>query len=226
MIRGMRQAVLLLASIVLVLPAGARAQDPGGREQTGGLARTEGALGRLADEPGSTPERKAAIAYKDGIALRDKAWKLEERAASAEGATARKRARKAQKAYKKAIGRFRAAVAEVPDFHQGWASLGHALRKTGQYQESLEACDEALAINPHYSVAIQYRGETFLALDRIEESKGAYAQLLRLDRQRAAELMAAMRRWLEQRRQDAGGVSRETLDSFADWVEESDEPVA
>ncbi len=133
---------------------------------------------------------------------------------------------KAQKAYKKAIGQFRDAVEQVPAFHQAWSSLGYALRKTGQYQESLEAYDRSLAIDPRYVEAIEYRGEAYLGLDRIEEAKGAYMELFQLDRERAAELMTAMKRWLEERRQDAGDLSPETLDSFATWVEERSDLVA
>jgi hypothetical protein len=45
-------------------------------------------------------------------------------------------------------------------------------------------------------------------------------QLFEMDRERAAELMTAMKRWVEQRRGDAGGLSEETIESFATWVEE------
>ncbi len=50
-------------------------------------------------------------------------------------------------------------------------------------------------------------------------------QLFRLDRERAAELMTAMKRWLETRR-GGGGVPEATLDEFARWVEERSELAA
>ncbi len=73
---------------------------------------------------------------------------------------------------------------------------------------------------PRYPAAIEERGEAYLGLDQIEEAKGAYEQLLRSDRKRAAELMSAMRRWLDKRRGDAGGLSEEAIKSFAIWIEE------
>ncbi len=51
-------------------------------------------------------------------------------------------------------------------------------------------------------------------------------QLFQIDRERAAELMTAMKRWLEKRRADAGGLSQETIDEFAAWVEERSDLVA
>ena len=173
-----------------------------------------------------TPEQKAKMAYNDGLEYRNKAWKLEGEAAESDGEKAAKKLAKAEKAYKKAIGRFRDAVKEVAEFHQAWSSLGYALRKTGQYQESLEAYDRSLALSPNYVEAIEYRGEAYLGLNRLEEAKAAYMQLFQMDRERAAELMTAMKRWLEERRNDAGEVAPEVIDSFATWVEERSELVA
>jgi tetratricopeptide (TPR) repeat protein len=176
--------------------------------------------------PELTPRQKAMAAYNEGLEYRNKAWKLEEEAAAAEGAKAEKRTMKAQKAYNKSIRQFRTAVELVPDFHQAWASLGYGLRKTGEYEESLAAYDRALTIDPRYPEAIEYRGEAYLGLDRVEESKAAYMQLFRIDRDRAAELMTAMKRWLEVRRGDAGGLSEEAIEEFATWVEERSDLVA
>ena len=173
-----------------------------------------------------TPQQNAMVAYNEGLEHRNRAWKLEKEAASAAGDKAAKKEAKAQKAYKKAIERFRAATDEVANFHQAFSSLGYALRKTGQYQESLEAYDRSLAIDPRYTEAIEYRGEAYLGLDRIEEAKGAYMQLFQFDRERAAELMTAMKRWLEDRRGAAGELDEEAIEGFATWVEERSEMVA
>lgn len=174
----------------------------------------------------TSPEDEAATAYNEGLEYRDKAWKLEEEAAAASGDKADKKAMQARKAFAKAAERFRSAVEAKPDFHEAHSSLGYALRKTGQYEESLAAYDRALAIDPSYVEAIEYRGEAYLGLDRIEDAKGAYMQLFEMDRERAAELMTAMKRWLEERRGDARGLSEETLESFAAWVEERSDLVA
>lgn len=199
-------------------------------ERTGGLARTEkelGALGRLAEMPElTTLQQKAINAYNQGLAYRNKAWQLDEKAAKAEGEKAAKRAARAQKSYHKAIGQFRLAIERVPDFHQALGGLGYALLKTGQYEQALEAYDRALAIGPRYSEAIEERGEAYLGLDRIQEARSAYTQLVEVDRERAAELMTAMKRWVDQRRGDAGGLSEATIESFAVWIEERSEPTS
>jgi tetratricopeptide (TPR) repeat protein len=154
-----------------------------------------------------------------GLASRDKAWKLAQEAQST--ADAKKRAKleaKVRKEYTKAIRSFRSAIKADPRMHQAFSSLGYALRKTGQYEESLEAYNQALQLRPGYSEAIEYRAEALLGLNRLEEAKEAYMQLFRDDRERAEELMAAMQRWVEQRRVDPGGVDPSTLEEFSVWV--------
>ena len=209
-------AALLLAPAVLSAAGGSQTPDPlhdVPAKDIGGESRQ------------LSPEEQAKVAYIKGLEHRDKAWKLEEETAVA-GGKADKKAEKAQKAYRKAVEEYRTAVDLMPGFHQAWSSLGYALRKTGQYQESLEAYDKSLAIDPDYTEAIEYRGEAYLGLDRIEEAKGAYMQLFQLDRDRAAELMTAMKRWLQERSDDAGELSPEVIQEFATWVEERSEMVA
>ena len=202
-------AALLLAPAVLSAAGGSSASVP-----TGDVAPQQ-----------LSPEEQAKVAYNKGLEQRDKAWKLEEEMAAA-GGKSDKKAEKAQKAYRKAIEKFQTAVELMPGFHQAWSSLGYALRKTGEYEESLAAYDRALSISPRYAEAIEYRAEAYLGLDRIEEAKAAYMQLFEMDRERAAELMTAMKRWLDERRSDAGELSQETIDSFAAWVEERSDLVA
>ncbi len=206
----------------------AHAQDQEPRdEQTGGLARTEGELGDLerrdlgrhTDMGDKSPRKNAVNAYNLGLEHSDKAGKLEQQAARAGGEKAAKKAAKAQESYQKAIEQFRMAVELTPDFYQALGSLGYALLKTGQYEEALEAYDQALEIGPIYPAAIAERGEVYLGLDRIEDAKTAYEQLFRVDRKRARELMNAMKRWLDKRRGDAGGVSEEVMESLAVWIE-------
>ncbi len=220
-------SIVLLTLVAAPTVTLAQAQEPPD-EQTGGLARTEEALGdfgRQTDMTDKSSQKKAIKAYNVGLEYRNKAWKLEEQAATADGEKAAKKAAKAQESYGKAIEQFRQAVEVMPDFYQALGSLGYALLKTGQCGEALEAYDRALAIGPVYPAAIEERGEAYLGLDRTEEAKGAYEQLFRIDRKRAAELMSAMRRWLDKRRGDAGGLSEDAINSFAVWIEERSGPV-
>ncbi len=229
------KASLLFASVgigffaLVAAPAVSQVEPQEPTDEVGGLALTEealGALGRLADMPEPSLRKKAIGAYNLGLEYRNKAWKLEQKAATADGEKAAKKAAKAQKSYKRAIEQFRMAVEQMPDFYQALGSLGYALLKTGQYEEALEAYNRALEIGPIYPEAIEERAEAFLGLDRIEEAKGAYRQPIQVDRECAAALMPALKRWLHQQRGDAGGLSDEAVESFAVWIKERSEPIA
>lgn len=165
------------------------------------------------------PADQAAEAYNRGLERRDKAWKLEEKAdSSSDGAERSKLNAKAQKEYAKAIRAFRSATEVDPQMHQAFSSLGYALRKTGQYEDSLAAYNEALELEPGYAEAIEYRAEAFLGLNRLAEAKEAYMQLFRDDRERAEELMIAMQRWVEERQTDPEELDPAAIDEFSVWV--------
>lgn len=169
--------------------------------------------------PSADPADQAAQAYDRGLASRDKAWKLEEEAESATDAKQRAKLEgKAQKEYAKAIRAFRSATEADPGMHQAFSSLGYALRKSGQYEDSLAAYNQALQLEPGYAEAIEYRAEAFLGLNRLDEAKEAYMELFRGDRERADELMMAMQRWVEERQADPGGLDSSTIDEFSLWV--------
>ena len=131
--------------------------------------------------PSADPADQAAEAYNRGLESRDKAWKLEEQAAASENAKERAKLEgKAQKEYAKAIRAFRSATESDPQMHQAFSSLGYALRKTGEYEESLAAYNQALDLEPGYTEAIEYRAE---ALSGAESSgrgeRGLYAAVSR-----------------------------------------------
>lgn len=171
--------------------------------------------------PTTDPADQAAEAYNTGIQHRDKAWDLESQAQTVpDGDQRSKLEAKARKEYSKAIRAFRSATESDPNMHQAFSSLGYALRKTGDYEASLAAYNQALALEPGYAEAIEYRAEAFLGLNRLEEVKGAYMELFRDDRERADELMVAMQKWVDQRRADPQGLGTEAIEEFSLWVEE------
>lgn len=169
--------------------------------------------------PSADPADQAAEAYNRGLASRDKAWELEAQAESSSDPKQRaKLEQKAQKEYSKAIRAFRSATEADPTMHQAFSSLGYALRKSGQYEDSLEAYNQALELEPGYAEAIEYRAEAFLGLNRLDEAKEAYMLLFRDDRERASELMTAMQRWIEAHQLDPGELDPSVVDSFSVWV--------
>jgi tetratricopeptide (TPR) repeat protein len=106
---------------------------------------------------------------------------------------------------------------------QAHGGLGYVHRKLGDHAAALEAYDRALELEPNYTPAIEYRAEAYLGLNRLEEAKSAYMTLFNADRARADELAAAMRAWLEKRRQDAAGLGPETIEDFATWLSQREE---
>ena len=78
----------------------------------------------------------------------------------------------------------------------------------------------ALELNPGYPEAVEYQGEAFLGLNKLDQAKEAYMSLFKESRSLADELMAAMRRWTDARRADAQGLAPEVLEEFSKWVDE------
>lgn len=167
------------------------------------------------------PQQEAAADYNRGLRHRDKAWELEKKLQTKTIVPERaKLETKIGKQYEKAIDSFRAATEANPEMHQAYSSMGYALRKTGDYISSLEAYNRALELEPGYSEAIEYRGEAFLGLNRIDDAKEAYLELFRADRARADELMDAMKTWVEERTGEPSIVDPGELQEFSAWVEE------
>jgi tetratricopeptide (TPR) repeat protein len=166
-----------------------------------------------------SPEEQAELFYHQGLKARDKAWKLDKKAAGATKAKKREKyQRKALKQFDKAIDSFSEAIRLNPDFYQAYSSLGYALRRSGRFEEALAAYDRALEQNGAYTEAIEYRAEAYLGLDRIEEAKAAYIDLFASDGPRADLLMNAMQAWVVRRQEDPGEVGAEAVGRFATWV--------
>jgi tetratricopeptide (TPR) repeat protein len=168
-----------------------------------------------------TPEEQAKASYNSGVRSVKAADKFEKTADEAKDEKKKAKALdRAKKAYEKARGQFAAAVQRQPQMHEAWNYVGYTSRKLGEYDKALAAYDEALRLSPTYAEAIEYRGEAYLGLNRIEDAKAAYMQLFQSSRSHADQLMAAMQRWVSDRRGDTAGVAPAEIDSFAQWVDE------
>lgn len=174
--------------------------------------------GSVPPTPQLSPEQEALQHYDRGVAMREKAWKLEEKAAGAAPADRAKLEVKAGKLYAKAEREYRSATAKNPRLHQAWSDLGYTLRRSGDYVGALGAYDRALALAPNYLEAVEYRGEAYLGLNRVDDAKQAYLSLFAADRAKADKLLAAMSGWVEKRRAERGGVDGATVDGLAGWV--------
>jgi tetratricopeptide (TPR) repeat protein len=186
------------------------------------LAAGGGASGGSMNVPRQmTPEDEAKAAYNQGVRAVKQADKLDQAARETSDEKKKSKAQeRARKQYTNARGYFAAAVQRKPGMHEAWNYVGYTSRKLGEYNDALAAYEQALRLNPTYGEAIEYRGEAYLGLNRIEDAKGAYMTLFKDSRALADELMAAMQRWVGERRTDAAGVSPADLDAFAQWIDE------
>jgi tetratricopeptide (TPR) repeat protein len=193
---------------------------PVGAALAHGGGSTSGPSGMVTATPRSGGDA-AKSAYNAGVRTIKKAQDYDAEAAKA--STPEKAAKahdKAQKAYHDSIGSFIDAVGADPKMYEAWNYLGFANRHMGNYEDALSSYAKALEINPNYPDAIEYRGEAYLGLNQIEEAKGAYMALFRDSRPLANELMVAMHRWADARRQDAQGLSSADVEAFTKWMDE------
>jgi tetratricopeptide (TPR) repeat protein len=166
-----------------------------------------------------TPEEQAKQAYNQGVRAVKAADKL---ARSAEETTDEKKKAKvldkAKHQYENARGYFASALQRKVDMYEAWNYVGYTSRKLGEYDKALQAYDEALRLNPNYGEAIEYRGEAYLALNRIEDAKNAYMLLFQGQRPLADQLMVAMQKWVTDRK--AAGNAAPEVDALAQWIDE------
>lgn len=119
--------------------------------------------------------------------------------------------------FTRARDKFRSAVAADANMKEGWNMLGYTSRKLGDYEESLKAYDKALALDPNYSEAIEYRAELFLLTGRLGDVKEAYATLLKSSPPIAGVLKTSMQDWVKSKKA-APNVSDAQRAEFAAWV--------
>ena len=166
-----------------------------------------------------TPEERAKQAYNAGVRAVKKADKYAE---SAEKATdprkKEKAAKEAQERYGDALAKFELAVESNSSMYEAWNYVGYTKRKLGNYDAALEAYDHALKLKPSYPEAIEYRGEAFLRLKRLDDAKQAYLDLFAGNRALADKLLGSMKTWLDTQR--TAGADPASVEEFAKWVAE------
>ena len=169
--------------------------------------------------PNRSPEEMAIGSYNSGIDHKDKGIKLELAAAGITDPKDRAKADdKAKKEFEKALKDFKSAAAGSPNMYQAYNGMGFSYRKTGDYVKALEMYDRALTLKPGFPDAIEYRGEAYLGLNRVEDAKNAYLEILAADRKQADTLMAAMQKWIELKKTNPAGVDPAAVASLETWV--------
>ena len=84
--------------------------------------------------------------------------------------------------------KYRAAIAADRGIPEAWNGLGHALKMQRRYDGALLAYDEALKLRPDYPKALEYLGETYVAMGRLDDARGVLARLEKLDGQPSVRL--------------------------------------
>jgi len=195
---------------------------------TGGLAAAALALAAPAlaipDATGALPTNGAAAPAPEGAMAARLAYNLGfeqfEKARAAETAARGKPVPKLMDQFREARGKFEEAVKADPTVKEAWNLIGYTSRRLGEYDRSLAAYEKALALNPDYPEAIEYRAEAYLALNRIDDAKAAYLTLFGSSRSAAKVLLEAMQQYVVERRKQPGAVGKDQLDAFAQWVGE------
>jgi tetratricopeptide (TPR) repeat protein len=186
----------------------------------GGGGMDSGGMGSMPSARAQSPEEQARNAYNDGVRAVKQASKYEEDVAAAKEDKKAKASERMRKQYEKARGYFANAVSKQATMHEAWNYVGFTSRKLGEYDKALAAYDEALRLKPDYAEAIEYRGEAYVWMNRLDDAKKAYMDLYRDSREMANQLMAVMQQWVTERRANAAGVAAADIDAFDKWVSE------
>lgn len=198
---------------VVIVMAGACAQA---------LAIPDGPIANAAPVAAVAPDAamSARLAYNLAYEDFEKARADEAASATLTGAKRKAADAKVMDAFTRARAKFEEAAKADPNMKEAWNLIGYTNRRLGAYEASLAAYEKALALNPQYTEAIEYRAEAYLALNRIDDAKAAYMTLFTESRAQAGVLMQSMQNWVAARRKQPAGVPTADLDSFAQWVEE------
>lgn len=167
-----------------------------------------------------TPEAMAREAFNSGIGHNEKGKKAEAEAALKQGKDHDKALEKARDEFTKALKDFKKATDLDPSLFAAYSGMGFALRKTGDYAKALENYDRALSMSPNFADAIEYRGEAYLGLNRIDDAKQAYLKLFGLDRKQADQLLAAMTAWVAKQQAQPTGTDAAAVTALDTWIKE------
>ncbi|HTC51042.1 MAG TPA: tetratricopeptide repeat protein [Steroidobacteraceae bacterium] len=156
--------------------------------------------------PKAAPSAQDSALYTDALKLMKQGDDLQGRA-------------DAREAYASARTKLQSLVARSPQIAEAWNALGYTQRRLGAYDDALASYARALELKPGYPEALEYRGEAYLRMNRIQEAKQAYLDLFATNRTIAATLLESMRSWLKTQR-GASAVDASVLTDLEQWVQE------
>jgi tetratricopeptide (TPR) repeat protein len=168
-----------------------------------------------------SPEEQAKGVYNDGVRDVRKADRYQAAADQLTDAGKKDKAlREAHDHYAASLTKFMQAVKLDPNMYEAWNYVGYANRKLGNYDIALAAYERTLTLHPGYPEALEYRGEAFLALNRVADAQQAYLDLFAGNRGLADRLLTAMKGWIDRQRTAASGTDATAVDALDKWVQE------
>ena len=203
--------VLMLGAAVAIHQVAARAN---------GSSASPSPSSSMSAPAAMTPEQQAVQLYNSGIDHKNKGLKLEADAEKQSAKDQPKTLAKAKDEYGKALKDFEKTLKLMPTAHQAYNGMAFSLRKTGDAAKALEMYDKALQLAPGFPDAIEYRGEAYLALNRIDDAKKAYLDLFAKDRKQADDLMKAMTAWVAKHQTQPAGVEPGVVSDLDGWIKE------
>lgn len=163
-------------------------------------------------DDGSAPAGAAAPSAQDGAVYHD-ALKLMKQGDALQGQPG------ARDAYGSARAKLQSLVGRSPQLAEAWNALGYTQRQLGSYDDALASYARALELKPGYPEALEYRGEAYLRLNRIQDAKQTYLDLFAGHRKIAAILLESMKAWIKTQ-QSAHQVDAGELLDLQQWVQE------
>jgi tetratricopeptide (TPR) repeat protein len=224
----MKNILLLVAAVALcglqVRIAAAQGM-PGG--MPGGRGQMPPGAGGMPDEPPTVTEDKPDVAVRKALKAAtkalDKAKTLEADAAATRDPDKKaKDMERVSDQYNIALDAFTEALSNKSDLLEAWDQVGYIHLRLGAYREAIDDYDHTLTLKPELMEAIEHRAEAYLAVDHLDEVKIAYMDLYNHTPDLAAQLMAAMQKWLAAHQADPAGSHSAEAAAFGKWVSDRD----
>src|SRR5580700_9638795 len=210
------KTILLLVAAVALCGLQVRTADaqgmPGGMPggMGGGRGQVPPGAGGMPDEAPTPSEDKPDVAVKKALEADAAATKDPDKRA--------KDMDRVSDQYNYALDAFTDALSHKSDLVEAWDQVGYIHLRLGAYREAIDDYNHTLALKPELMEAIEHRAEAYLAVDHLDEVKVAYMDLYNHTPDLAAQLMAAMQKWLAARQADPSGSHNAETDAFAKWV--------
>ena len=218
-----RSGSVLALAMALVVPGALTAQD----EEMGAAppaANTEpGTLDILNEQTslGNVAQAGRNL-YHSGRRDLVRAMKMEEKLPEIDAGKREKQLAKIEKAYQKAADTFVQAIRTSPNLLEAYTELGQAYRALGKHAEAVQVHNAALKMAPEDVDNLYGRGEAFLALNYLREAATTYTELAGDHQEHADKLMASLKQWVSDHREDPGEIRAEAIETLAAWIEQQE----